>query len=229
VIRALVCDWDDVFTEGSLDGYFACYGHALASVGRPLDEEEIRRRARKTWGQHPSRTMAGLIPNDPQLVEQAVAIYLESLFTDRFISRVRAVPGAVETLARLGRSDLRLGLATGVNPRLLREVIWPRLGFRNVFQAILTSYDVADAAEQKPSPAFLRRVMAALAVGPEETVYVGDGPTDVKMAQAAGVEVVAVLTGYLARTEAEAMGANAVLEDVTALPEWLTRAKGITI
>jgi len=229
VIRALICDWDDVFTKGSLDGYFACYAHAVASVGRPLSEQEIRRRARSTWGKHPTQTMAALVPGEPQLVERAVAVYLESLFTDRFISRVRDVPGAVDTLERLARSGLRLGLATGVNPRLLREVILPRLGFRNVFHTILTSYDVADPAEQKPNAAFLRRVMAALEVGPDETVYVGDGPTDVQMAQAAGVEVVAVLTGYLTRAEAEAMGADAVLEDVTALPEWLTRIKGITL
>ena len=46
--------------------------------------------------------------------------------------------------------------------------------------------------ELKPSPVMLQRALAALGLEPEEAVYVGDAPADVRASKSAGLESVAI-------------------------------------
>lgn len=40
MIKLIIFDWDDVFTQGSIKGYYACYHAALEAVGVRLDGAE---------------------------------------------------------------------------------------------------------------------------------------------------------------------------------------------
>ena len=53
-----------------------------------------------------------------------------------------------------------------------------------------------DAGESKPAPAGVRLAMDKLAVGPSESIVVGDDLRDYQAAEAAGARFVAVLYGY---------------------------------
>lgn len=55
------------------------------------------------------------------------------------------------------------------------------------------------------------------------SVYVGDHTGDVRGARTAGALSVAVATGPCATEELRAAGADVVLDDLTAFPEWLAR------
>lgn len=59
------------------------------------------------------------------------------------------------------------------------------------------------------------------------SVYVGDHVGDMHGAQAAGAVAVAVLTGSCVASELTAAGADVVLADLTAFPDWL-RTSGVS-
>ena len=50
-IKLIIFDWDDVFTLGSKEGYYACYHQALEGVGVQLKPEKERKRILTKWGQ----------------------------------------------------------------------------------------------------------------------------------------------------------------------------------
>ena len=130
--------------------------------------------------------------------------------------RGRALPGARETLAALGRSDgVVQSLLTGnVQPNALLKLASFELdgyldldvgGFGSDNRHRPSLVEVARAkAEGKYGTAF---------AGPA-TVLVGDTPLDVDAGRAAGARVVAVATGPYGVAELEATGADAVLADL---------------
>jgi phosphoglycolate phosphatase len=64
----------------------------------------------------------------------------------------------------------------------------------------------------KPDPAGALLIGDALGLGPEAIVYVGDSPTDMRTAAAAGMTAVGVSWGFRTRDELVAAGAAVVLE-----------------
>jgi phosphoglycolate phosphatase-like HAD superfamily hydrolase len=130
--------------------------------------------------------------------------------------RGRALPGAREVLAALGRTDgVVQSLLTGnVQPNALLKLASFELdghldvevgGFGSDNRHRPSLVEVARAkAERKYGTAF-----AGIA-----TVLVGDTPLDVAAGRAGGARVVAVGTGPYGVTELEATGADAVLPDL---------------
>ena len=130
--------------------------------------------------------------------------------------RGRALPGAREALAALGRSDgVVQSLLTGnVQPNALLKLASFELdgyldfdvgGFGSDNRHRPSLVEVARAkAEGKYGTAF---------AGPA-TVLVGDTPLDVDAGRAGGARVVAVATGPYGVAELEATGADAVLADL---------------
>lgn len=130
--------------------------------------------------------------------------------------RGRALPGAREILAALGRSDgVVQSLLTGnVQPNALLKLASFELdgyldfevgGFGSDHHHRPSLVEVARAkAEGKYGTAF---------AGPA-TVLVGDTPLDVDAGRAGGARVVAVATGPYGVAELEATGADAVLADL---------------
>ena len=116
----------------------------------------------------------------------------------------------------------KLSVATGMDPKLLRETIMPKFKIPNVFYKIISAYDVEDAAKHKPHPHMLEELMKDQRVKPEETIFVGDARDDVLMAKAAHVEPIVVLTGHLNRKEAEELGVKYIIRDVTKLESVLS-------
>ena len=75
----------------------------------------------------------------------------------------------------------------------------------------------------KPDPAMLRALMAAVGARPEDTIVVGDMEVDFEFARAAGCRVVLIPGGSRTREELVGAGADALLESIVELPEWLVR------
>ena len=102
--------------------------------------------------------------------------------------RPRALPWARGGLRRLQARGVRLGLVTAST----RAVVAPsitRLGLDGLFATTWCSDDVERG---KPHPEGLLRALDVLGVTPERAVYVGDTPTDLEMAVAAGAGFAAV-------------------------------------
>ncbi len=117
----------------------------------------------------------------------------------------RVMPHLRETLLTLRGQGLRLGIVTASQSgsfQPLRDE-----GLLDFFEIIITG---AEVSRRKPDPEGLLKCAAALGLEPGEAVYVGDTPLDISASRAAGMGVVAVLSGA---------GDAALLS--TAGPDWL--------
>ena len=78
-----------------------------------------------------------------------------------------------------------------------------------------------DEGPRKPDPAGTLEIMRRLGARPEDTVFIGDSPTDVRTARHAGVTMVAVTWGFRPRAELRAAGAVHLVDRVAGLRPWL--------
>jgi pyrophosphatase PpaX len=108
-----------------------------------------------------------------------------------------AYPGVAEMLAALRAGGVRLGIVTGKG----REAWDVTRTFTDVglFEVVVTDDDVHAA---KPDPGGLLAA-AALAIAPEQAVYVGDSTVDMRAGRNAGMRIGAALWAKTAPGEAE--------------------------
>lgn len=216
MIKLIIFDWDDVFTSGSIKGYYKCYHEAMTGVGVHLTAEEEDKRIKAKWGTNHRTQLEELLKENPELVDKAVEIYEQHLFGSTFVDCLTVTPGAQDFLTDLAKR-YKLAVATGAHPQILRERLMPKFNIPDVFARIISVYDLDDPAHGKPHPFMPIKIMEAENVTPAETVLVGDAIGDMQMAWNAGIEPIAVLTGHLNREQAEKLGVKHIIENVTLL------------
>jgi len=216
MIKLIIFDWDDVFTQGSIKGYYKCYHEAVTGVDITLTPDEEDKRIKAKWGAGHREQLEELLKEHPELVNKAVQIYEEHLFGNTFVDCLTIIPGAQEFLADLSKR-YRLAVATGAHPKILRERLMPKFNIPDVFSQIITIYDLDDPAHAKPHPFMPNKIMEAEGVSQAETVLVGDAASDMQMAWNAGIEPIAVLTGHLTRQQAEDIGVKRIIDNVILL------------
>lgn len=214
MIKLIIFDWDDVFTLGSTAGYRNCYHEAAVGVGVHLDANIEKERIDSKWGSSHVDEIKALLVDNPELVDEACELYERHLFGTTFADCLSLVDGSIALLERLVKK-YKLALSTGVHPKLLHEVIMPRFNIPNVFSQIVTSYDLDDSSLAKPDPFSALKIMEDQNAHTYETVMVGDASNDMKMAKAANIGQIAVLTGHLSRSQAEELGVENIVDDVT--------------
>jgi pyrophosphatase PpaX len=133
---------------------------------------------------------------------------------------VTLYPGAIDTLRRLRKMSLRLGIVTN-NGRPGTELTLKKYGLAEFFDAVVTR---DDCEEMKPDAGSLRKAMEELHAEPAETVYVGDSMIDIQAARAADLPMIAVATGpytgeRLAKAEPDYLLGS--INDLPALIEYL--------
>jgi HAD superfamily hydrolase (TIGR01549 family) len=132
----------------------------------------------------------------------------ESRCYAELIDEVRPLRGAAELVRELDREGRKVVLASSAKEAEVEHYI-DLLGVRDVTHHWTSSGDVE---RTKPAPDL---VLAALeAAGGGEAVMVGDSVWDCEAAGAAGVPVVAVLTGGFSREELLDAGAVAVCDSL---------------
>ncbi len=99
------------------------------------------------------------------------------------------------------------------------ESILEREGLAELIDTVIGAEDVK---VHKPDPACLIAALRGLDVAADEALYVGDSVVDAEAAQRATIDFVAVLTGTTQASDFGAFSSLAVLDDLTALPEWVT-------
>lgn len=119
-------------------------------------------------------------------------------------------------LDRLIASGLTLGLATN-DAEVPARAHLARAGVLDRF-AFVAGYDSGHGA--KPEVGQLTAFCAATGIPAAACAMIGDSMHDLDTGRAAGMTVVAVLTGIATRAELEPR-ADVVLPDITALPDWL--------
>jgi len=222
VPKLIIFDWDDVFTLGATNGYFASYHAALQEVGVNLPPLEEQKRIKAKWGRTVEEELGELLKEKPDLINDAVEKYEKILMGDTFVNCLTLIEGSIELITELSK-NYKLAIASGVNPRILKQKIFTKFSIPDVFSEIITVYDLDDPEKAKPHPFIVEEIMKRQGVKPNETIVVGDAQNDVKMAQAAGTTPVVVLTGHLNRAQAEEMGVKYIIDKVTDLPKVLEK------
>ncbi|WP_026375030.1 HAD-IA family hydrolase [Aestuariibacter salexigens] len=98
--------------------------------------------------------------------------------------------GAAEVLDRLHVDRMNMAVATGKARRGLNRA-WQQSGTGHYFVASRC----ADEAQSKPSPDMLEQILSELDIPPQAALMVGDTEYDMLMAQALGMDRVAVSYG----------------------------------
>ncbi|MNZ26029.1 Phosphoglycolate phosphatase, chromosomal [compost metagenome] len=125
--------------------------------------------------------------------------------------------GVAEALEDFRAQGYRLAVATGKSRRGLDHVLAGR-GWLEYFDVTRC----ADETASKPDPLMLREILVHCDVAAEQALMVGDSPFDLRMAQRAGMDSVAV--GYGAQPLAELLkeSPKLAIERFEELRHWLS-------
>jgi len=135
----------------------------------------------------------------------------------------RPFPGLEGALDELAAGGCRLAVCTN-KLQWLSVRLLDALGLARRFVAICG----ADAfGLQKPNPELLRRTIAQAHGDPGRTIMVGDSISDIAMARAAGIPVVAMDYGYT-EVPVRELGADRVVSALSDLPQTALALLGAT-
>jgi phosphoglycolate phosphatase-like HAD superfamily hydrolase len=222
MIKLIIFDWDDVFTLGAIEGYYQCTREALEAVNVHIPEAELRQLLKDTWSLGHKEQLQEILKQYPGKVDPAIRAYEKSWFGKTFVDCLSIVPGAQEFLRTVSKK-YKLAIVTGGHPSVLKKKIFPAFDIPDVFDSIITIYDLDNPAYVKPHPFMANQIMSKAGVTPDETVLVGDAESDIQLARNAGIEPIAVLTGHLDHQEAEKLGVTHVIGNVTLLESELSK------
>jgi phosphoglycolate phosphatase len=208
VTRLAILDLDGTLLD-TLDDLAASVNAALAEVGqapRPLREIE------RFVGDGARTLLARAVAPRHDLLEPALEAWWRH-YRAHCLDRTRPFPGIPGLLTRAGR---RLAIHTNKPGSLARQIL-AGVGLLAPFAVVLGG----DEAPRKPDPAGTLAIMRRLSARAEDTVFIGDSPTDVRTARAAGVRLVGVTWGFRPEAELRAAGAVTVVDTVAGLRPWL--------
>ena len=124
------------------------------------------------------------------------------------------LPGAIETLKTLKLMGLKIGLCT-INSEKSARYILQRFKIDDLFDVIVTRNMVKQI---KPNPEHLAVVLKGLDVVPEDSVVVGDSPSDIKCAKELNATSVGLPTGLSNVKQLMGQGADYIVTSITDLP-----------
>ena len=211
MIKVIIFDLDDTLIESRKNFITTCVKTAEAmGIRRPVEENFIW--YGNSWEDFIQKTWPGI---DPLEFDRTYRTFVEKIVYNRFRGVNRTLTILKENydlyiLTKRSRTylDLRL-VQSGIDLSSIKK--------------IFTSEEMAF---QKPDPRAFDVLAPHLGeFNKEQVLYVGDHLGDMQAAQGAGLQFVAVLTGYFSRTDFVAQGLSEehLIEDVTQLPEWLSR------
>jgi len=134
----------------------------------------------------------------------------------KYASKATLIEGAKETLAKLKKAGLKVGILT----RGCREYTEEVLKINDLSELVDAVAARDDSLTPKPDPAQVYWLMTQMKVNADEVVMVGDHPVDALCARNAGIRFVGVLTGSWRKEQTEQLG-SVVIPSVKELPDLL--------
>ncbi|MBK9136612.1 MAG: HAD-IA family hydrolase [Betaproteobacteria bacterium] len=217
MLQALIWDVDGTLVESERDGHLVAFNRAFEALALPWRWSEAHYGAllRITGGRE--RLLADLAQRDdaPALASEREALARElhrrknAIYAE--LVRDGAVPlraGVRELLEEAMVAGVKLAIATttsriNVEALLKRHFDTPdaaRGAGRIRFDAVVCGEDVAT---KKPDPEVYRRALAALRLGPLDTLALEDSPGGVAAARGAEVPVLVTRSAYFAHDTVE--------------------------
>lgn len=164
------------------------------------------------YGKHNSYIMRHFFKRDiPHEEFINLEMEKEGIFRELYSEEAEAIAGFVPFLHKLRENQFKTAVATSA-PKANLDLIVDRLGIRKYMDSILTAEDVT---KHKPDPQVYLKSADILGVPPENCLVFEDSYTGVTAGQAAGMEVVAVLSTH---SKDELPPCKYYIDDYTNLP-----------
>lgn len=154
---------------------------SLTVLGREPDEDKVRAAIGGPG------LIAQMRELDPDRVDELVESY--RAHNEPLHATLEACDGMLELLPQLRARGHRLGIVTAKRVRTV-ELAFDR--FPILRQTTEVVVGAEDTVRHKPDPDPLLEALARMRAQPEDAVYVGDSPFDIRAGKAAGVLAVAV-------------------------------------
>ena len=201
-------DLDGTLTDPAY-GITRSIAHALAAVGRPVDDPDT---LRHHIGPPLQYLFADLGLDDGE-IDAAITAYRER-YTASGMFENALIPGIAELLDRLVAAGATLAVATS-KPTPFAETILEHFAVRAPFAFVAGATLDGSRSHKDDVIAHALDELGAPRAG--TVVMVGDREHDVFGAREHGIEAIGVLWGYGSRRELAAAGAAAIVETVDAL------------
>ncbi len=190
--HAIIFDCDGTLTD-SLD-------HALDSFHfavRRMDKQHITTEdIHQYFGIAADKILFQLMDKDPVKAHQAFEYFLDHQQT--VASSTRLFDGVSELLKQLNDSEIPLGMVTGRHSRDL-HIMLEAHNLQSHFNIMVSDDQVS---LPKPNPEGIFKAAKHLGILPQNTLYIGDSPSDVEAAHNAGATAIAVVWDPHANREA---------------------------
>jgi HAD superfamily hydrolase (TIGR01509 family) len=187
-IEAVVFDWDGTLVD-SRSALLASFQETTTEVlGAPFPTAHADvERIVQVRGQE---AFAEIAAGDEALYER-----IETVFHRVYVERMETIepfPEVLATIERLRAAGHRIGVATSKS-RARLDLEAERTGLGDLIDVSISGDEVELA---KPDPESVREAIRRLGADPAATLFVGDGPNDVRAARAAGAIAVGVSFGF---------------------------------
>ena len=205
-VEAILFDWDGTLVD-SLDAFHRANATVMAALGLPFDSIRYRQLYVPDW-----REMYRRLGVPPDRIDEANELWDATFAAND--DTIVAFPGVDEALARLAETGAVLGIVTAGH----REIVEPQLRANGLDDLLPIRVYGDDLTVHKPDPEPLRMALrlAGQGHGPATSIYVGDAPTDMRMAVTVGARGIGIESVLGERTELLAAGASEVSASVVA-------------
>lgn len=207
---AILWDMDGTLIDQTT-AIIQCYIKVITGIGYSEPGEEVIRRS---LGGPMASTM-GLFVEDERMDEACKAF--RALFPEIMFDGLMILPGGPKLIERAYKARIPQILFTNKHGDTARQVS-RYAGFSKYVPACIGS---GDTEWHKPEAALTMHVLDQINASTEGAVIIGDSPTDIAVAQNAGLDCYCVSTGAHSIEELLAAGATVAFESLTSLAQSL--------
>ena len=204
-MEAILFDWDGTLVD-SLGAFHLANARVMDAFGLPFDEAIYRRHYVPDW-----RLMYLRLGIPGDRLDEANELWHATFAAG---TDVVAFEGVEAALRALRDDGTRLGIVTAGD----RSIVVPQLERTGLAELLPIRVFGDDLSIHKPDPAPLRLALRMLGLQdrPETAAYVGDAPTDMRMAAAAGSRPIGITSVLGDPDELRAAGAEEIAPSVAA-------------
>ncbi len=212
--KLLIFDWDGTIMD-STARIVSCLQTAQAAVNMPVKSSDENK---KIIGLGLRTALEVLYPE----ASSAQITMMAQAYSNQFLNQNNTpsplFEGMYKLLTDMHNRPIDLAIATGKSRRGLDLVLGES---KTGLQPLFTVTKTADETLSKPHPLMLEQILTEVQIDCNDAVMIGDSSFDLEMAQAIGMDSVAVTYGAQSAEDLQGYKTRATLHTVATLHDWL--------